>query len=163
MTDMFTNPALRWPMIIAIVMMLSQQLSGINVAMFYSTVIFRGAGLSHSAAVYATIGMGAVNVLMTIISVYLVDHPRFGRRSLHLAGLGGMWLASILLVICLSVFVRFYLCFYWLFPTEFKHRSFRRPTRPITSGRPTWLSSSFLPSSSPSLLDQVWCQRDSFL
>uniref|UniRef100_A0A914UIY0 Major facilitator superfamily (MFS) profile domain-containing protein n=1 Tax=Plectus sambesii TaxID=2011161 RepID=A0A914UIY0_9BILA len=103
MSDMFTVPALRWPMTIAIVMMLSQQLSGINAAMFYSTVIFRGAGLTGLAPFYATIGMGAVNVLMTIVSVYLVDHPRFGRRSLHLAGLGGMWLSSILIVVCLSI------------------------------------------------------------
>ncbi len=41
-------------------------------------------------ATYATLAMGALNVLMTIVSVYLVDHPKFGRRTLHLAGLGGM-------------------------------------------------------------------------
>ncbi|EFO99132.1 hypothetical protein GCK72_008039 [Caenorhabditis remanei] len=95
--------ALAWPMSIAIMMMLAQQLSGINVAMFYSTVIFRGAGLTGNEPFYATIGMGAVNVIMTLISVWLVDHPKFGRRSLLLAGLTGMFFSTLLLVGALTL------------------------------------------------------------
>lgn len=60
-----------WPMFIAIMMMCGQQLSGINVAMFFSTKIFSDAGLGEGA-LYATLGMGALNVAMTFISVYLV-------------------------------------------------------------------------------------------
>ncbi|VDM65594.1 unnamed protein product [Strongylus vulgaris] len=70
--DMFRG-SLRWPMTIATMLMLTQQLSGINAAMFYSTYIFKQAGLSDVGAVYATIGMGTVNVLMTIISTWLVS------------------------------------------------------------------------------------------
>lgn len=92
---------LRWPIFIAIMMMFSQQLSGINAAMFYSTKIFMDAGLSVKAAVYATILMGTINVIQTIISVWLVDHPRFGRRSLHITGLLGMFVSSVF--ICLSM------------------------------------------------------------
>ncbi|CAI4226279.1 unnamed protein product [Auanema sp. JU1783] len=102
MASMFSS-SLRWPMTIAIMMMLAQQLSGINVAMFYSTIIFKGAGLSTEQAVYATIGMGAVNVLMTIVSVWLVDHPKFGRRSLLLIGLIGMWFCTIFIVGALTL------------------------------------------------------------
>jgi len=102
MMDMFRG-SLRWPLFIAVMMMLSQQLSGINVAMFYSTVIFRGAGLTGLAPIYATIGMGTVNVLQTIVSLWLVDHPKFGRRSLHIIGLTGMLLSSLLLVAALTV------------------------------------------------------------
>ncbi|KAL6733269.1 hypothetical protein Aduo_003931 [Ancylostoma duodenale] len=102
MLDMFRG-SLLWPMTIAIMMMLAQQLSGINVAMFYSTVIFKQAGLSNESAVYATIGMGSVNVIMTVISVWLVDHPKFGRRSLLLIGMIGMWISTILLVGALSL------------------------------------------------------------
>ena len=90
--------ALRWPLFIAVMMMLSQQMSGINVAMFYSTAIFKNAGLIPIYAAYATIAMGFINVVQTLISVWLVDHPKFGRRSLHLAGLFGMMVSSILIV-----------------------------------------------------------------
>lgn len=69
--DLFRGNLL-WPMIIAIFMMLAQQFSGINAAMFFSTMIFEGAGLGEKA-VYATLVMGLINVLMTIISVYLVS------------------------------------------------------------------------------------------
>uniref|UniRef100_A0A0K0D492 MFS domain-containing protein n=1 Tax=Angiostrongylus cantonensis TaxID=6313 RepID=A0A0K0D492_ANGCA len=105
MLDMFRG-SLLWPMTIAIMMMLAQQLSGINVAMFYSTVIFKQAGLSNENAVYATIGMGTVNVIMTVVSVWLVDHPKFGRRSLLLMGMIGMWISTILLVAALSLTAR---------------------------------------------------------
>lgn len=99
------GPALRWPLFIAIMMMLSQQLSGINVAMFYSTQIFRDAGLKGNEPFFATIAMGAINVAQTLVSVWLVDHPKFGRRSLHLTGLVGMFFSSLFIVICLSLSV----------------------------------------------------------
>lgn len=113
--------ALKWPLFIAIMMMFSQQLSGINVgtftlmlgfenssiflAMFYSTKIFKDAGLPGNWPFYATILMGAVNVAQTLVSLWLVDHPKFGRRSLHLIGLIGMLVASVLIVISLSIAV----------------------------------------------------------
>jgi SP family facilitated glucose transporter-like MFS transporter 1 len=100
--DMFGG-ALRWPLFIAVMMMLSQQLSGINATMFYSTQIFKDAGLPGDGPVYATIAMGAINVIQTLVSVWLVDHPKFGRRSLHLAGLSGMFVSSLFIVICLSL------------------------------------------------------------
>ncbi|GMT14152.1 hypothetical protein PFISCL1PPCAC_5449 [Pristionchus fissidentatus] len=101
--DMF-GPALRKPLIIAVMMMLSQQLSGINVAMFYSNSVFMNAGLDQATANYATIGMGAVNVLMTVIAVWLVDHPKFGRRSLHLTGLTGMLFSALLIFASLRLY-----------------------------------------------------------
>lgn len=97
--DMFRLGELRWPLFIAVMMMLSQQLSGINVAMYYSTQVFTDAGLTQDEAVYATLGMGTINVIMTVVSVLLVE--RAGRRTLHLVGLGGMWVTSILIVIML--------------------------------------------------------------
>jgi SP family facilitated glucose transporter-like MFS transporter 1 len=74
-------------------------------AMFYSTKIFQDAGLKDNWPFYATILMGAVNVGQTVVSLWLVDHPKFGRRSLHLIGLVGMFVASILIVISLSIAV----------------------------------------------------------
>jgi SP family facilitated glucose transporter-like MFS transporter 1 len=107
MQDMFTNAALRWPLFIAIMLMLAQQFSGINAAMFYSTEIFRGAGLTQQAATYATIAMGTLNVMQTIVSVWLVDHPRFGRRALMMGGMAGMWISLVGMWLSLTLFVSF--------------------------------------------------------
>jgi len=88
-------------LVIGIVMQLSQQLSGINAIFYYSTGIFTSSGLSDDAAKYATIGVGAVMVIMTLVSIPLMD--KAGRRTLHLYGLGGMFITSIFLTISLLV------------------------------------------------------------
>jgi SP family facilitated glucose transporter-like MFS transporter 1 len=100
LNEMWRDSSLRRPMTIAIVIMLSQQLSGINAVLFYSTSIFRDAGLEAQAAVRATLGMSMVNVIMTLVSLFLVD--RAGRRTLHMTGLMGMAAASLVLALCLS-------------------------------------------------------------
>ena len=99
--EMWYNPALRQPLIIAMVVMLSQQLSGINAAIFFSTQIFSSAGLDEQEALYSTLGMGVINCLMTLISLVLVE--RAGRRTLHLTGLAGMAVTTVILTICLSL------------------------------------------------------------
>ncbi|XP_074601458.1 solute carrier family 2, facilitated glucose transporter member 1-like isoform X3 [Brevipalpus obovatus] len=101
LADMWRNPVYRQPLIISVMVMLSQQLSGINAVIFYSTAIFKGAGLEDSLATYATVGMSMVNVVMTVVSLVLVE--RFGRRTLHLFGLGGMVFTTILLTFCVQM------------------------------------------------------------
>jgi SP family facilitated glucose transporter-like MFS transporter 1 len=97
--EMWHNIALRQPLIIAMVIMLSQQLSGINAAIFFSTQIFENAGLEKQEALYSTLGMGVINVLMTLVSLVLIE--KAGRRTLHLTGLGGMAVTTVILTICL--------------------------------------------------------------
>ncbi|XP_021375505.1 solute carrier family 2, facilitated glucose transporter member 3-like [Mizuhopecten yessoensis] len=87
-TDLFKRQELLTPLVISLVLQLSQQFSGINAVIYYSTLIFESAGLSQLNAQYATLGTGAVNVLMTFVSAIIMD--RVGRRTLHLVGLGGM-------------------------------------------------------------------------
>lgn len=97
--EMIHNIGLRSPLIISMMMMLSQQLSGINAAIFYSTNIFIDADLSPAAAANATLGVGGINVFMTLVSLILIE--RAGRRTLHLIGLGGMAVLTVVLTICL--------------------------------------------------------------
>ena len=78
------NNDLRTPLMVAIVMQLSQQLSGINAIFYYSTDIFTDAGLDTEESKYATIGVGGVMVIMTLGSIPLMD--KMGRRTLHLWG-----------------------------------------------------------------------------
>lgn len=99
--ELFNHPWLRAPLIIGIMMQLSQQLSGINAIFYYSTEIFRFAEVPGNYATYATIGVGVTMVVTTLVSIPLMD--RLGRRTLHLYGLAGMFLASIFLTISLLV------------------------------------------------------------
>merc|ERR1712109_221625 len=99
--EMIVNPALRSPLIIAMMMMLAQQLSGINCTIFYSTSIFRDAGLNDSQAQSATLGMGAMNVAMTVISLILIE--KAGRKTLMLSGLSVMIICTTVLLICLKL------------------------------------------------------------
>merc|ERR1712018_810626 len=82
-------------------MMLAQQLSGINAAIFFSTEIFKDAGLSTQDAQSATLGMGGMNVAMTIISLILIE--KAGRKTLMLSGLTVMLICTTCLLICLLV------------------------------------------------------------
>merc|ERR1719209_32694 len=73
MFELLRSPTLRMPLTIAIMMQLSQQLSGINAVFYYSTNLFITTGLSETSAKYATIGIGTVMVLMTLVSIPLMD------------------------------------------------------------------------------------------
>lgn len=63
-----------------------QQLSGINSVIYYSTEIFDKAGISNAAV--ATIIVGFVNMITTILAVAFVD--RVGRKPILYAGLAMM-------------------------------------------------------------------------
>ena len=83
------NPSLRRPLIIGIGLAAFQQFTGINTVIYYAPTIFQLAGLrSASAAILATVGVGVVNVLLTIVALRMLD--RAGRRPLLLWGLVGM-------------------------------------------------------------------------
>ncbi|XP_041944481.1 solute carrier family 2, facilitated glucose transporter member 1 [Alosa sapidissima] len=97
--ELFRSPLYRQPMIIAIMLQLSQQLSGINAVFYYSTSIFKKAGVSQP--VYATIGAGVVNTAFTVVSLFVVE--RAGRRSLHMLGLIGMAGSAVLMTIALAL------------------------------------------------------------
>ncbi|XP_005988781.1 solute carrier family 2, facilitated glucose transporter member 1 [Latimeria chalumnae] len=95
--ELFRSPMYRQPIIIAIVLQLSQQLSGINAVFYFSTSIFAKAGVEQP--VYATIGAGVVNTAFTVVSLFVVE--RAGRRTLHLVGLAGMAGCAVLMTIAL--------------------------------------------------------------
>jgi len=100
--EMLVNGSLRQPLIIAMMMMLAQQLSGINCAIFYSTEIFQNAGLDAQASQSATLGMGSMNVLMTFVSLVLIE--KAGRKTLMVIGLVFMFAMTTLLFSALLTF-----------------------------------------------------------
>lgn len=82
-------PVLRPAHIVGVGLAIFQQVTGINTIIYYAPTIFEMAGV-HSATVsiLATVGVGMVNVLMTIVAIRLID--KVGRRPLLLTGTFGM-------------------------------------------------------------------------
>jgi len=82
------NPAVRHVMIIGVALAVFQQITGINTIIYYAPTLLSSAGLGNSAALLANVVNGAMNVLMTIVAIRLLD--RSGRRPLLLGGTTGM-------------------------------------------------------------------------
>jgi sugar porter (SP) family MFS transporter len=85
------SPGLRPALIIGIGLAVFQQFTGINTVIYYAPTIFKFAGFQSAAAILATAGVGIINVLLTIVALWLLD--RAGRRPLLLYGLTGMILS----------------------------------------------------------------------
>ena len=60
------------------------QFSGINAFLYYSPRIFEMAGLAANAALLSSIGVGAVNLIFTLIGLSLID--KSGRKKLMIIG-----------------------------------------------------------------------------
>lgn len=79
------RPPALWALGVALVLAVVQQVVGINAIIYFAPLIFERAGLGGaSAALTATVGVGVVNVLFTVLALVLLD--RLGRRPLLLAG-----------------------------------------------------------------------------
>ena len=90
-TELF-KPWLRNALIIAVGIMLVQQFVGINTIIYYAPTVFLIAGFEGAkAAIAATIIVGVVNVLSTVVSMAVID--KIGRRKLYFIGLSGMAVA----------------------------------------------------------------------
>jgi MFS family permease len=83
---------MRIALLVGIGLAIFQQVTGINTVIYYAPTIIQIAGMpSASGAILATVGIGVVNVLMTIVAMLLLD--RVGRRPLLLGGMTVMTLA----------------------------------------------------------------------
>ncbi len=83
------GPSVRPALVIGIGLAIFQQVTGINTVIYYAPLIVQSAGISTaSGAILATAGIGLVNVIMTIVAMWLIDHV--GRRPLLLTGIAGM-------------------------------------------------------------------------
>ncbi len=75
-----------------------QQVSGINVVIYYAPIIFEKMNLgSDYANLLATVGIGALNVFMTIVAMRLIE--KLGRRLLLILGFLGTGIALVLVSI----------------------------------------------------------------
>ncbi|KAJ4185321.1 hypothetical protein NW767_012967 [Fusarium falciforme] len=81
--DCFAVPRIRRANYGASTVMLAQQMCGINIISFYSSSIFTRVGYSDDQALFASLGYGAIQVVFTIPTLFLIDTK--GRRTLTLA------------------------------------------------------------------------------
>ena len=131
-------PKTRVLIILGIGLAVIQQITGINTILYYAPTIFKFVGFqSTTSQLLATLGMGLMNFIMTIVAMFYVD--KLGRRRLLLVGLAMMTIAIAIVafifhhgvnttglkwlsVFSLLVFVAFYAlsigCLFWLIISE---------------------------------------------
>jgi sugar porter (SP) family MFS transporter len=84
------DPVFRQPLVVAILIALFSQFTGINTIIYYGSLVF----LEHvpnqtaSTALFANVMIGAINFVATILGMYLID--RVGRKPLMTSAFAGM-------------------------------------------------------------------------
>ncbi|KAF7190881.1 putative polyol transporter 6 [Pseudocercospora fuligena] len=78
--ELFTIPRVRRATQASGIVMIGQQMCGINVITFYSATIFTQAGYSATSALFVSWGFGLLGFVFTWPAVYTID--TFGRRTL---------------------------------------------------------------------------------
>ena len=96
------SKSIRPCVVLGMLLFFFQQLSGINVVIYYAPIIFGKMKLGGDFAnLLATLGLGTVNVLMTLVSMRWIE--KMGRRSLLIMGFIGT--AVTLFVVALLTFL----------------------------------------------------------
>lgn len=92
------RPAVKMALVVGIGLAILQQITGINTVIYYAPTIIQQTGIdSASSAILASLGVGIINVIMTVVALRLLD--RAGRRVMLFIGVSGMS-ASLFLLGC---------------------------------------------------------------
>jgi sugar porter (SP) family MFS transporter len=90
--DIETNHKKEWffskkyskPIMLAMVIAVFNQLSGINAVLYYAPHIFRMAGAGSNSALLQSVAIGGTFVIFTVLALTVID--RFGRKKLMIIG-----------------------------------------------------------------------------
>jgi len=80
----FWTMRLRRPILLAFLIALFNQLSGINAILYFAPRIFEMTGMAAKAALLQSVGIGVTNLVFTFVGLWLID--RLGRRTLLFIG-----------------------------------------------------------------------------
>lgn len=98
--EKFFSKKFAWPILLAFLFALFNQLSGINAIIYYSPRIFEMTGLGKESALLSSAGIGIANLIFTVLGWVFID--RLGRKAL-------MYIGSIGYIISLTMIaVSFY-------------------------------------------------------
>ncbi len=93
------TPAFIPALSVALLIAICNQLTGINVILQYAPIVLHKAGItSELAAMMATVGIGVLNFIGTLIALALIDVV--GRKRLLIFGTGGVVLMNTYLALC---------------------------------------------------------------
>lgn len=85
------QPSLRLALLVGIGLSVFQQITGINAILYYAPEIFKSFGSNTDSSLLQTSLLGVVNMIFTIVAIYLVD--KLGRKPLLYIGSAGMFVA----------------------------------------------------------------------
>jgi MFS transporter, SP family, galactose:H+ symporter len=115
-TRVLLAPHVRAALVVGLVLAAIQQFGGINTILYYAPTIMQETGLSASNSIYYSLAIGVINLLITIVSLRLID--RVGRRPLLIGSLAGMLgslvllgvtfvadLSSVVTLLCMLIYI----------------------------------------------------------
>jgi sugar porter (SP) family MFS transporter len=83
------QPVVKAALVVGVGLAILQQVTGINTVIYYAPTIIEFTGVDSSAgSILAAVGVGVINVAMTVVALRLLD--RAGRRTLLMVGVSGM-------------------------------------------------------------------------
>jgi sugar porter (SP) family MFS transporter len=97
--NLFHKPYLAL-IIIGMVVGMFNQLTGINIIMYYAPLIFKSAGFAEGSALLQTVAIGGTNLVFTFVGMALID--KLGRKTLLMIG-------GLAMPVCLGLFAYGYM------------------------------------------------------
>ena len=85
------EPWMRRVLVLGVTLAVLQQVTGVNVFLYFAPKIFESLGAGAGTALFQTVIVGAVNMTFTILAIGVVD--RMGRKPLMIVGAAGMGVA----------------------------------------------------------------------
>jgi sugar porter (SP) family MFS transporter len=83
------QPVVKAALVVGVGLAVLQQVTGINTVIYYAPTIVEFTGVdSSSGSILAAVGVGVINVAMTVVALRLLDN--LGRRPLLMIGVSGM-------------------------------------------------------------------------
>ena len=155
------------PLSLAFMLALFNQLSGINFVLYYAPEILEQAGLAGKESLGSSISIGAVNLVFTLLGLYLID--RVGRKTLLLWGSLGYILSLAMVAYAFysgagSTFLLFFICLFiashaigqgaviWVFISEIFPTKVRAFGQSFGSGT-HWVFAALITAITPFFLD----------
>ncbi|MEV0697232.1 sugar porter family MFS transporter [Saccharopolyspora sp. NPDC050389] len=82
------DPALRPMLVVGLGLAVFSQIAGVNTIIYFAPSVLETSGFGASGSILAQVGVGLINVLMTVVAMLLID--RLGRRPMVISAFAGM-------------------------------------------------------------------------